>query len=56
MNRQLKTLNSASYRSSHSPFSDAADLVRTIFKGVKYIHECGIVHRGPFSYDALVHG
>jgi len=24
---------------------DAADLVRTIFKGVKYIHECGIVHR-----------
>jgi calcium/calmodulin-dependent protein kinase I len=26
--------------------SDAAGLVRTIFKAVKYIHDCGIVHRG----------
>jgi len=26
--------------------SDAADLVRTIFKAVKYIHDSGVVHRG----------
>ncbi len=25
---------------------DAAELVRTIMGAVKYIHECGIVHRG----------
>ena len=25
--------------------SDAADLVRAIFRAVKYIHACGIVHR-----------
>ncbi|KAI0697372.1 Pkinase-domain-containing protein [Cytidiella melzeri] len=25
--------------------ADAADLVRTVFKAVQYIHECGIVHR-----------
>jgi serine/threonine protein kinase len=28
--------------------SDAASLVRTIFKAVKYIHDCGIVHRGSY--------
>jgi len=26
--------------------SDAAELVRTIFRAVKYIHDSGIVHRG----------
>jgi len=26
--------------------SDAADLVRIIFKAVKYIHDSGVVHRG----------
>ena len=31
---------------------DAAGLVRTIMGAVKYIHECGIVHRGE-SPDAV---
>ena len=35
--------------------SDAADLVRTVFKAVKWIHECGIVHRGTFMHDSLTH-
>jgi len=29
--------------------SDAAALIRTIFKAVKYIHDSGIVHRGLLS-------
>ena len=29
----------------HVVISDAAALVRTIFQAVKYIHDCGIVHR-----------
>ena len=28
---------------------DAADLVRTIFKAINYIHGCGIVHRGALG-------
>ncbi|KAJ3502859.1 hypothetical protein NMY22_g18444 [Coprinellus aureogranulatus] len=37
--------------------ADAADLVRTIFKAVKYIHEAGIVHRGasPFLPPRNLH-
>ncbi len=30
-------------------YSDAAGLVRTIMKAVKYIHDCGIVHRGTVT-------
>jgi hypothetical protein len=33
----------------HNTSSDAADLVRTIFRAVKYIHDSGIVHRGAYS-------
>jgi serine/threonine protein kinase len=29
----------------YDPFGDAAELVRTIFPAVKYIHDCDIVHR-----------
>ena len=29
---------------------DAASLVRTIFKAVKYIHDSGIVHRGIYFF------
>ena len=29
--------------------SDAAGLVRTLFKTVEYIHGCGIVHRGMYD-------
>jgi calcium/calmodulin-dependent protein kinase I len=36
--------------SPDSHFSDAADLVRTIMKAVKYVHECGIVHRGASTF------
>lgn len=35
----------ASPTSPHPHPSDAADLVRTIFTAVKYIHASGIVHR-----------
>jgi len=30
--------------------SDAADLVRTILKAVKYIHDSGVVHRGSHYF------
>ncbi|EAU84121.2 CAMK/CAMK1 protein kinase [Coprinopsis cinerea okayama7 len=30
--------------------ADAADLVRTIFKAVEYIHNSGVVHRGMLSH------
>lgn len=37
------------------PRRDAANLVRTILKAVKYIHESGIVHRGmPLSYREVM--
>jgi serine/threonine protein kinase len=35
-------------------YSDAAALIRTIFQSVKYIHDCGIVHRGPFTHLASI--
>ena len=34
--------------------SDAASLVKTIFKAVKYLHDSGIVHRG-MSTPPFVH-
>ena len=41
-------------------YSDAAALIRTIFEAVKYIHDCGIVHRGPLipslTYDLIADG
>lgn len=40
-----KYLISPFLRIINSTRSDAAELVRTIFRAVKYIHDCGIVHR-----------
>jgi calcium/calmodulin-dependent protein kinase I len=37
--------------SQHATDSDAAELVRTVFKAVQYIHDCGIVHRGMFPHS-----
>ena len=42
--KQIQSVSDARSRPS-----DAADLVRTIMKAVKYIHDCGIVHRGALQ-------